>query len=341
MEPVARLPSTADGDRSTSIGNPDVTATVGVVGASGVVGDRFRRRLASLRPDSLTLPLDTRTTSVARIVGRQTLDAVVLLQPGAHLSLAVDFAALGVPVVSIGDQVADVRRLLASGSVAEDADVPLVVGAGMSPGLVALLARHLSNGLERLDEIHVALHGTAGPSCARRHHRALAGHAVEWRDGHELDARAGTGRELVWFPEPVGAYDCYRAEMPTPIVLHRVFDGAERITVRVSANRRDRLTSRLPMLTPPHREGGVGAVRVEVRGPGSSGERLALVAGIAELVGTAAAATAVAITDRVLAGVVPSGVVALGDDRLDTVELLHLVERAGVRLQEFTGVPND
>ena len=248
---------------------------------------------------------------------------------------------LGVPVVSIGDQVADVRRLLASGSVADESGVPLVVGAGMSPGLVALLARHLSRELASVDEIHVALHGTAGPACARRHHRALAGHAVGWHDGHELDARAGTGRELVWFPEPVGAYDCYRAEMPTPVVLHRVFPDAERITVRVSANRRDRLTSRLPMLTPPHREGGVGAVRVEVRGAGPAGDRRSVVAGIAELVGTAAAATAVAVTDRVLAGAMPSGAVALGDERLDTAELLHLVERAGVRLQEFTGVPSD
>ena len=42
--------------------------------------------------------------------------------------------------------------------------------------------------------------------------------------------------------------------------------ACERVTARVAASRRDRLTARLPMLRPPHPEGLIGAVRVEVRG---------------------------------------------------------------------------
>ena len=38
------------------------------------------------------------------------------------------------------------------------------------------------------------------------------------------------------------------------------------MTARLAATRRDRLTSWLPMLRPPHPEGLAGAVRVEVRG---------------------------------------------------------------------------
>ena len=38
------------------------------------------------------------------------------------------------------------------------------------------------------------------------------------------------------------------------------------ISARRSARRRDRFTARLPMLSPPHQEGGIGALRVEVRG---------------------------------------------------------------------------
>ena len=51
----------------------------------------------------------------------------------------------------------------------------------------------------------------------------------------------------------------------------RRFPGVGRVTARLAANRRDRLTARLPMLRPPHPEGGLGAVRVEVRGRGSEG----------------------------------------------------------------------
>ena len=155
-----------------------------------------------------------------------------------------------------------------------------------------------------------------------------------------MSYRAGTGRELEWFPEPVGAYDCYRAEVPGPVVMHRTFPDAVRISARMSANRRDRLTSRLPMLTPPHGEGGVGALRVEVRGADATGARVTLIAGIAEMVGTATAATASGYLDAYLSGDLPVGLILPGDDRLDTNALLRAIERRGVRLQEFTGVPS-
>jgi hypothetical protein len=108
----------------------------------------------------------------------------------------------------------------------------------------------------------------------------------------------------------------------------------------VSATRRDRFTAWLPMLTPPHREGGVGALRLEVRGADRSGGRATLVAGVAELVGPTAAATACAFTRAVLDGTTPVGDVTGADRRLDVLPILHTVEQLGVRLQEFTGVPN-
>jgi len=114
----------------------------------------------------------------------------------------------------------------------------------------------------------------------------------------------------------------------------------DRLSARMSANRRDRLTARLPMLSPPHREGGVGAVRVEVRGADALGQRTTLIAGVAELVATCAAATAVAFGSAAVRGDLPAGLVVAGDESLDTVGLLHDIERLGVRLQEFTGVPH-
>ena len=306
---------------------------VGVVGR-GVVGDRIARRLPTVVRGVEVIQLDPRAARHPPV----DLDVVVLAHGGAHAASASAFAEAGVAVVSVSDDLGDVRALADLDLLAVGNGVPLVVGAGMAPGLTGLLARLLASELASCDEIHIALHGTAGPSCARQQHRALRGLAVGFHDGSWIQRPAGSGRELCYFPEPVGPYDCYRAELPSPVLLHEAFPEADRISARVSANRRDRLTAWLPMLSPPHREGGVGAVRVEVRGSDESGGRCTLIAGAAELVGTATAATAIAFASAAVEGRLEPGVVRAGDPSLDTVALLRTVSAVGVRLQEFTGV---
>jgi hypothetical protein len=168
--------------------------------------------------------------------------------------------------VSVADSLGDVQGLLELDHEAVERGLSVVVGAGFSPGLSCLLARQAADGLDTVDEIHVARVGTGGPSCARQHHEALAGSALDWRDGGWVHRRGGSGRELCWFPDPIGGRDCYRAALPDAVLLVPAFPGVERVTARLGANRRDRLTARLPMLRPPHPEGGPGALRVEVRG---------------------------------------------------------------------------
>ncbi len=148
-----------------------------------------------------------------------------------------------------------------------------MVGAGFAPGLTCVLAAHGAARLDRVEEIHVAKSGTGGPACARQHHRAIGRGAIDWRDGGWEQRSGGSGRELCWFPDPIGAQDCYRAALPDALVLVPAFPGIRRVTARVSATRRDRLTARLPMLWPTHPEGGPGAVRVELRGTRGRGER--------------------------------------------------------------------
>ncbi|MGA9278322.1 hypothetical protein [Ilumatobacter sp.] len=305
----------------------------------GVVGSRIVKHLTA-HPARTVVQIDSRREQIATTPFLDDVDVAVLAQPGPHHRDTVALLDRGIGVISVGDEVSDVGAIIGESERARRRGIALVAGAGMSPGLVGLIARHLASQIAVVDEIHVAIHGTAGPACARQHHRALAGKAGAYHEGTFVSFRAGTGRELAWFPEPVGAYDCYRAEVPAPFVLHHSFPEANRITARISANRRDRLTSRLPMLTPPHREGGVGALRVEVRGAEESGARVTLIAGIAEMVGTAAAATAIGFLEASLSGTLPAGLNLAGDDLLDTTSLLRTIERFGVRLQEFNGVPS-
>jgi saccharopine dehydrogenase-like NADP-dependent oxidoreductase len=323
-----------------------VNPIVAVLGA-GVTGTRVATTLAG--DAALRLGVHDQRDDLAVVTARsvggvvldldeaQRVDAAVLAFPAPHAAVARRLVGNGVAVVSMSDDVDDVEELMTLGLLAQDNDIPVVVGAAMAPGLSGLLARLLADRLAGVDEIHVAMHGTGGPACARQHHRALGGTSIGLHDGEWIKRPGGAGRELCWFPEPVNAYDCYRAEMPDPLLLHRVFPTVGRMTARMSATRRDRFTSRLPMLRPPHKEGGVGGVRVEVRGSLPGGARETLVAGTSVRSGVAAAAVAAAMAQWSLSGEALTGLVVLGDPRLPTADLLERISASGVPLSEFTG----
>lgn len=262
---------------------------VAVVGL-GAVGTRAARQLASTDSVSEVVLRDIRSPRVEEVAsslgtkGRIELgpyasapdaDVVVLAGPAGHqLALARTLIGRGIPVVTTTDAIEDVSALLDLGPEADARGVSLVVGATFAPGLTCVLARFAADRLDTVDEIHVARLGTGGPACARQHHESLGGVAIDWRDGGWQRRPAGSGRELNWFPDPIGSADCYRAALPDALLLVPAFQGVGRVTARLAATRRDRLTSRLPMLRRPHPEAGLGAVRVEVRGRADDGIRV-------------------------------------------------------------------
>ena len=291
---------------------------VGVVGL-GVVGSRVVRQLQS---DGFA-------------VGGDDASVVVLATSSRQLEIAGLLLERGQSVVTTTDDLTETRALLDLEATAASHGATLVVGASASPGLTGLLAAELARRVDEVDEIHVAFHGTAGPGCARQHHRALGDEAVGWHDNVFISRPGGSGRELLWFPEPVGGKDCYRAALPDVVLLHRAFPQATRISARMSATRRDRLTARLPMMSPPHAEGGIGGVRVEVRGS-RNGERRAEVAGAADRTGTIAAAVAASFARHLIDHSAP-GVVVAGDGRLDDLAIIDDIVRRGIYLYEYAG----
>jgi saccharopine dehydrogenase-like NADP-dependent oxidoreductase len=263
-------------------------------------------------------------------------DVVVLAGPcGTHAALAAHHVSQGRPVVSTSDAIEDVRALLDLGAEAEARGVPVVVGASFSPGYSCLLARHGTRTFDTVTELHVARTGTGGPACARQHHQALTGQALDWRDGGWQRRTAGSGRELCWFPDPIGAEDCYRAELPDALILVPAFPGVERVTARLAATRRDRFSAHLPMLRKPHPEGLVGAVRVEVRGR-RAGRSEVLVLGALDRPAVAAGATAAVAARWVHAGRVPAGAAGLGA-LADPMPFLAQLAEVGVKAAVFEG----
>lgn len=324
---------------------------------SGATGTRVARQVARSSPDwEITLVDDGEgvaetaalalgpsvTASRAESVPADATVVVLATRAGSHADLAAAAIAEASLVISVSDSIDDVRALLDLDDQAQAQGCRLVVGAGMMPGLTDVLASHGQQWFDVVREIHVSKFGTGGPDCARQHHRALKGLCFDWRDNQWQRRAGGSGRELAWFPPPVQAADCYRAALADPLLLIRQHRNIERITSRMAATRRDRLTMHLPMLRKPHPEGLLGAVRVELRGT-KDGRHLELVLGCAERPAVAAgvvAATAALLLSRTSISATTqrdaAGAFGLAEC-VDAKQFLHQLKARGLRPELFVG----
>ncbi len=323
--------------------------SIAVIGL-GATGSRAARQLRSL-VDTQLVVCDEQPGLAARVASSlggdvevvdsvrpsAELAAVLIVTPVPQAGIARPFIEVGIPVVTVSNARRDLDDLFELGDLAVERGVPLVLGASFSPGFSCLLARFAARSFDEVQEVHVAKHGTGGPACAREHHHALASNGQVWRDNRWEERFGGSGRELCWFPDPIGARDCYNADLPDSRLLLAAFPESGRLSARLSATRRDRLTSRLPMLSPPHAEGGLGAIRVEVRGT-RNGVRESMILGAVDRPAIAAGAVAAASVLRIALPRELVGPVVLGDARIDTVGMLHDLAGRGVKAAEFIGL---
>jgi hypothetical protein len=318
----------------------------------GAVGTRLARQLVStddVREVAIRNGSRERAEIVVQSLGPKAVidpggyldeieaDVVVLATPAREHRVATEtFLRRGQHVVSVADSVPAVRALLGLDTEARERGVHVVVGAGFAPGLSCVLAKHAASWFDVVDEIHVAKAGTGGPACARQHHRALREMAVDWRDGTWTQRPGGSGRELCWFPDPVGARDCYRAAVPDALLLTPAFRSVQRVTSRVAANRKDRFTSQLPMLWPTHPEGGPGAIRVEVRGRRGAATD-AVVLGVMDRPAVAAGAVAAVAGLWAADGKLERAGAAGLADLVEPLPFLAELHERGVRAAVFEG----
>jgi saccharopine dehydrogenase-like NADP-dependent oxidoreductase len=323
-----------------------------IVKGAGAVGARSARQLHATEGLERLLIVDVdraRAEAVAASLGPPAVagsleigaltgaDVLLMASPGSHRADAEAALEQGVHVVSTADDLEGVRGLLELDAEARERGLTVAVGCGFSPGLACVLALHGVAGFDAVDEIHVAQAGTGGPACARAHHHTLNADAVDWRDGAWRQRPGGSGRELCWFPDPVAGRDCYRAGLPHALLLAPAFPGVARVTARVAVTRRDRLTAWLPLLRRPAAEGGIGAVRVEVRGRrGTVTDTLVLGAIDRPAVGAGvvAAVTAMWAAEGLFSRAGAAGLAALLDD---PVPFLRELARRGVRAAAFEG----
>jgi saccharopine dehydrogenase-like NADP-dependent oxidoreductase len=326
-----------------------VGTTVLVAGA-GAVGARAARHLLADEAIDTILVTDVNRKRAAAVVAALSPRAVTVDAPdpaaadlvlvatpaNRHVDLVRAAVSQGKHVVSVADSVSTVTRLLDLDAEARERDVVVALGAGFSPGLSCLLACHAAADFDVVEEIHVAKHGTGGPACARQHHHALRSTGLDWRDHAWRRRSPGSGRELSFFPDPIGGADCYRASLPDGLLLVPAFPGVERVTARLAATRRDRLTASLPMLRRPHTEGRIGGLRVEVRGQ-RGGASDTLILGAVDRPAVAAGTVAGQVARWIAAGKVTrrgaSGLAGL----VEPLPFLRELARSGVRAAVFEG----
>jgi hypothetical protein len=333
-------------------------STVWLVGV-GAVGGRAARQLAETPGLERLLVSDrddTRARFVADLMGERVeavpwrpgqavpagVDGIAVALPGGpeHAALARAAVERAISCASCSDAPDVARALLDLDAEARAAGVTVAAGAGFAPGLSDILVALGATLVDEVEEIHVARSGVAGPACAAQRHRAGQGHVEEWHDGSWRRARAGSGRELVWFPDPVAGEDCYRVRSGQIRLLRDAFPSAGRITMRAAARRRDRLAARLPMMIRPEPEGGWGALRVEVRGRRARAKEIKVYGAIDRM--ASATGAVLALTAAVLVGLDD----ALAVPRPGAGSLATLVQprafltelaRRGVRAAVFDG----
>jgi len=262
----------------------------------------------------------------------------------------------GVPAAGCADDADTVRSVLDLDDAAREAGITLAAGCGLAPGLADVLARHAVEALEVVDEIHVARAGSAGPACRSAADRSNHGPVLEWRDGAWTRHRAGTGRQLVWFPAPVGGLDCHRAGTGQAALLLDAFPTLTRATMRIASPLGAaspvpglRGLGNIPVVSAllagrpaPRRrdpDGDWGAVWVEVRGRRGRSEEI-LVYGAVDRMAFAAGAV-LGVAALWLAGLGAAPVAATGAHGLaalvDPVPFLSELARRGVKAAVFEG----
>lgn len=286
------------------------------------LGDRAAA--VELRPDD---PLPSGLAGVA-----------VALPPELVGSRAERALAAGVPFAASLDDAEAIDAVLELDERARASGVLIAPACGLAPGLADVLARHAAGALDAVDEVHVARAGSAGPASTAALRRSLRDPVQEWRDGQWQEERH-PNRELVWFPDPIGARECAPVTIGAALLV-RAFPGVHRVTMRLA----EPLARRFTWRSRRGLDDGWGSTRVEVWGWRGQ-TRESMVYGVIDRTAIAAG-TVLAVTTARLAGAAPgpaarngpaAGVHGLGA-LVEPVPFLAELARRGVKAAVFEGV---
>ena len=176
-------------------------------------------------------------------------------------SAAID---AGCHYVSLCDDYDAAEAVLALDEKAKAAGVTVLTGLGWTPGISNVLARKAMDNLDTAEEINVAWGSSASDSngfaVILHTLHIFTGTVPNFRDGQLVQVPAGSGKERVRFPHPLGECNVFHLGHPEPITLPRTFTSVRTVTLKggLSENLLNILTVMLGKLrltnTPAKRE---------------------------------------------------------------------------------------
>lgn len=154
--------------------------------------------------------------------------------------VALTAISSGVPYVDVGDDVEATQAILLLDQQARDAGVPLITGAGLSPGVSNWIAMQILASRPECDEIKIAWvnhEPNPGGLAPLRHmlHMTVVPCPV-WEDGRMVESPGfvPATSETFDFPEPFGRIEAQDASHPEPFTLSRAFPHLRRIRCKGS-----------------------------------------------------------------------------------------------------------
>ncbi len=197
----------------------------------------------------------------------------------------------GVDFLDICDDYEPTKQILEMDEKARSKGVTVITGIGWTPGLSNLLAKYAYEKLGNAKKIKIYWVGSAADSkgLAVIMHLlyAITGDVPMYIEGKEVMVKAGSGREEVLYPEPIGKAYSYYTGHPEPVTIPRYLKGLDTVEVKGglipdwqnslgkffvaihltnTASRRRRLSKFIHKIEDVFRSGGIerSAVRVDV-----------------------------------------------------------------------------
>ena len=142
----------------------------------------------------------------------------------------------GVPYVSLCDDYDAAQAVLELDGEARAAGVTVLTGLGWTPGLSNMLARKGAEQFDLVDEINVAWGSSAsdseGYAVILHTLHIFSGLVPSFQKGRLFNIPAGSGKEGILFPPPVGRVNCYHVGHPEPVTLPRFLPGVRTVTLK-------------------------------------------------------------------------------------------------------------
>jgi len=138
--------------------------------------------------------------------------------------------------VSLCDDYDAAQAVYELDEAARERDVSVLTGLGWTPGISNVLARKAADQLDEVEEINVAWGSSASDSegfaVILHTLHIFSGTVPSFQDGELLQVPAGSGKERVLFPQPLGECNVFHLGHPEPVTLPLTYPRARTVTLK-------------------------------------------------------------------------------------------------------------